>query len=111
MLQGRADDQHRRELLAGLDQSGDLRHHPAQQGVLQEEVVDGVGREPQLREQHQVDAARVAFLGQGQGLGGVEAGVAHGDGRRAGRHAHEAVAMDRVERFRHRRLRLFGPGH
>ncbi len=109
VLDRRAHHQHRRERLARGRETFDLRLDAPQQGVLQEQVVDGVGREPKLREQHQVDAARLAFLGQRQGLGGVEAGIAHGDGRRAGRHAHEAVAVDRVERFRHRRLRLVGP--
>jgi hypothetical protein len=105
MLHRRADDQHRRKVAAGGGQALDLGLHPPQQGVLQEEVVDGVGREPQLRKQHQVAAARMAFPGQGQGLDGVEPRVADRHRRRAGRDPHEAVAVDRVERlgpgFRH----------
>ena len=103
----RAHDQHRREVFAGLGQSGDLGLHPLEQGVLQEQVVDGIGRQPEFREQHQVAGLGVALPGQRQGLGGVETRVAHRHGGRAGGHAHETVTVNGIERSAHERSPFF----
>ena len=57
---------------AGLGQAPDLLFDGIEQRLLQQQVVDGVGAEAQLRKQQDRRALIMALLHQGQGLIGVE---------------------------------------
>lgn len=85
--------------LRGGGQGGDTALDLGQQGVLHQQVVDGVAGQAEFGEDDQVHALRARLLDQGdmlQHVGGRVGGV-H-DGRR-GSDAHEALVAGSVERF------------
>ena len=89
-----ADDQHRVELARGLDEPGDRALDLVEERILQQQVVDRVGREPELGEDHQDGAGPVAFLGQPQRLRKVVGGVGHPGSRHAAGYAGELVRIE-----------------
>ncbi len=91
--QGRPDHEGREQPAAGVDQPLQLALHRLQERVLQQEVVDGVGREAQLREDHHAHVRRVTLLEQDQGLLGVEGRVGYGDARDADADPDEVVGV------------------
>ena len=93
----RADDEGARELARRRHEVGDRALHAVEQRLLQEEVVDRVGRQPELGEQHEVDRAFLAFAQEFQSLAGITRGIADGDPRRARGDPHHALAMDGKE--------------
>ena len=58
-----------------------------------QEVVDGVGRQPQLRKDHEGDALVVPLAQELAGPLGVEAGIGDVDARDASRDPDEIVAI------------------
>ncbi len=95
--QGRADHQHRIEPLGRLGQLGDRGLHRFQQGVLQQQIVDSVGRQAQFRESDQAGAAGVGLMRQGQGVGQVGGRVGHMSARHRRGDAQEVVAVEGME--------------
>ena len=89
--QRRADDQDGEELVGRRDHLGDRSLDLVQQGVLQQQVVDGVGGQPELREHHDGGARFVALAGQPQRLGEIVGGVGDARPRDAARNTHEFV--------------------
>ena len=101
----RAHEQHRRQVAAfGQDARHRLLHRLQQRGLLQQ-VVDRVGRQAELREQHDGGTGSRGAAGHGQRLPGIERGIGHAHPWRADGRAHEAVGVDVVE-SRH----VLGPG-
>ncbi len=89
--QRRTDDQDGKELVRRRHDPGDRLLDLVQQRILQQQVLDGVGREPQLGKHHEGGARLVALLGQPQRLGEIEGGIGNaGPGHAAG-NAHEFV--------------------
>ena len=89
--QRRADDQDGKELVRGRDDLGDRRLDLVQERVLQQQVLDGVGRQPQLGKDHDGRAGLVAFGGQPQRLGEIVGGVGDPGARHTARDSHEVV--------------------
>ena len=95
--QRRPDDQHRIEVARGRD---DLRHRrlrPVEQHILQQQVVDGIGRQPQFRKQHHTDVARMPRRRQLQVRTRREHRIGNPPARHAGGDAQEAMAVHAVE--------------
>ena len=86
-----ADDQDGEELVGGRDDLGDRRLDLVQEGVLQQQVLDGVGRQSQLGKDHDGRAGLVAFGGQPQRFGEVVGGVGDPGARHTARDSHEVV--------------------
>ena len=68
-----------------------------EEGVLQQEVVDGIPRQPELGEDREGDAVVVQLTHLGDDGVGVALRVGDGDGQRAGRDAREALGVGAVE--------------
>ena len=96
--QGRADHQHGLQTHAFPGQPRQPVLDRVEEGVLEEQVVDRVGGDVQLREDGEVHAARVRLARQRQRLVDVEGDVADRGDRARRRHPDEAVAVDRSER-------------
>ncbi len=95
--QGRADDQDREQCLGRLGQLAYGGFHRVQQGILQQQVVYGVGGEAQFRKHDQGGAPGVRLSRQLQCLGHIGHGVGYNDLRHGGPQAQEAVAVERVK--------------
>ena len=88
-----SDDEHRQELPRGRDDVGQRHADGVEQGVLHEDVLDGVARQRQLREHHQGHAVVMAVAGHAQhgfrvGRGVGQRGVVGTRG-----HPHEPVPV------------------
>ncbi len=97
-----AEHEYRTQLARYLDEVRKSRLDAVEQRVLQQQVVDRIRGQPELREQHEVHAARLAVVHHRQRLGRVGGGIADLDARRAGRDADEALAVQREELVGHR---------
>ena len=86
-----ADDQDGEELVGRLDHLGDRPLDLVEQRILQQQVLDGVGRQPELRENHDGGAGLVALAGQPQRLRKIVGGVGDPGPRDAARNTHEFV--------------------
>ena len=84
-----ADDQDGKELVGGRHHLGDRPLDLIEERVLQQQVLDGVGRQPELREHHDRGARLVALARQPQRLGEVVGGVGDPRPRDAARNTHE----------------------
>ena len=65
VLERRADHDHRQQVGGGLDELGDRRTHRREEGVLQEQVVDGVAGQAELgehRDRHALLVQRADLL-------------------------------------------------
>ena len=93
----RADDQDGEQVRGTLHEVGDGLVHAGQQRVLEEQVVDGVAGERELREDRDRDTLVVALAGLRKDRPGVGRGVRdrHGDG--AGGDPGESLGVRRVE--------------
>jgi len=91
------DDDHRSQVGRGFYERRDRLVHPRQQGVLQQEVLDGVAAQAELRENRDRDTVVVALPHLGQHGRGVRRRVGQRDGDRACRHAREPLGVGRVE--------------
>ena len=89
--QRRADDQDGKELVGSRDDLGDRRLDLVQERILQQQVVDGIGRQSQLGKDHDGRAGLVAFGGQPQRLGEIVGGIGDPGARDAARDWHEVV--------------------
>ena len=87
----RADDQDGKELLRRLDHLGDRALDLVEQRVLQQQILDGVGREPQLGKDHDSGLGLVALGGELQRLAEIVVRVGDAGARHAAGHAHELV--------------------
>ena len=92
-----ADDQHRPQRGGRGDHLGDRRVRGVEQRVLEQQVVDGVAGQAQLREHRDRDAVLVGLLGHRDDLRRVGRGVGDGHGQRARRDPREPVRVRRVE--------------
>ena len=95
--QRRADHEHRTQVTARLDQRGDRVLDRVEQGLLEEEVVDGVAGQTELGEDRDGDAVLVAGARLGQHRLGVGRRVGDRHGHGAGRHPREALVVGGVE--------------
>ena len=86
-----AHDQDGKELGRRRHDLGDRPLHLVEKRVLQQQVLDGVGRQAELREHHDRRARLVALAGQAQRLGKVVGGVGDAGPRDAARNTHEFV--------------------
>ena len=91
--QRRADDEDRQELLADGDQPLELRRDRVEHRVLEQQVVDRIGRQAQLGKDHQRDAGLVGLGQQLQHLVAVLRRLGHRDLRHAGGDPDEFVAV------------------
>ena len=94
---GCADHDHWAQLGGAADDSGDGIGHGVEQGVGQQQVVNGIAADPQFRVDRHGDAAGVGCAGNLQCALGVGCGVEvrHGQGHR--RDAREALLVEVVE--------------
>ena len=97
MRQRRSDDDDGLEFHGGLANVLDGLEGGVQEGVLEQEVVDGVAGQAELGECGQGDAFQVAFPYELGRVPGVVHRVRRGHGQRAGRDPHEPVGVDRIE--------------
>ena len=105
--QRRADDEHRRQLLAGGDQPIDLRRDGVEHGILKQQIVDRIGRQAQLREHHQRDPCLVAGGDESERLVGILRRLGDRHLRHARGDPHELVPVGREKRgHRPRRSRV-----
>jgi hypothetical protein len=89
--QRRADDQNGKELAGRRHDPGDRLLDLVEERVLQQQVLDGVGRQPELGKDHEGRPGLVALAGQAQRLGEIVGGVGDAGARNAARHSHEVV--------------------
>ena len=101
--QRRADDEHRKEAARSLDELVDGALDGVEQRVLEQEIVDRVGRQAQFGKDHQRGVKRIAFAREPQGLGEVGRHVGDPHARHAGGDADEVVGVERIELGGHRR--------
>jgi hypothetical protein len=99
--QWRPDHKHRQKLLAGGDQPLNLAGHGIEHRVLEQEIVDRIGREAQLREDHQRDSGLVALVHEIEYLVAVLRRLGDRDLRNANADPDELVAVGR-EKLGHR---------
>jgi len=92
------DDKNREELGTRADQPIDLPHHLVEHRVLEQEIVDRIGRKTEFREHHQGDPRRVALREQVQDILGVAPRLGDRDMRHAGAEANELMAVGREKR-------------
>jgi hypothetical protein len=90
----RAHDEDGPERLRCCDELGDAGFHAVEESVLEQEVVYGIGADPELGEEHEVGFARVPFAHEHQRLGAVRFGVPHLDPGGAGGDSHEPLAVE-----------------
>ena len=86
-----AHDQDGKEIGRCRHDLGDRPLDLVEQRVLQQQILDGVGRQPELREHHDGGLSLVALAGQPQRLGEVVGGVGDAGPRHAARNPHEFV--------------------
>ena len=91
------DHQQGRQVAGGVCQRRQRGHGGVEQGVLLEQVLVGVGRDPELGKEGEHGALVAGLPGEFQGLPGVELRGGDPHLRRADRHSNEAVAIDRIE--------------
>ncbi|SOZ01697.1 conserved protein of unknown function [Cupriavidus taiwanensis] len=91
--QRHAHHQRHRQLARGFDDGRQRRLAGIQQRALVEQVVAGIGRQPQFRERDQHGAALRRLRRQGNGLVGVEGRVGDAADRHAHRDARKAVRI------------------
>ena len=97
----RADHQHRPQRRARLDQLPDRLPARVQQRVLVEQIIIGVGRNPQLREQGHRHVCFGGLPRQGQGAFEVEGGVGYAQRRQAHRCPYHPMRINRVKTLTH----------
>ena len=68
-----------------------------EQRILQQQIVDRVGRQAELGKDHDRRAGLVALRGQPQRLAEIVGGVGHPGARHAAGDAHELVGVERIE--------------
>jgi hypothetical protein len=95
--QGRADQQQRSQARRFGDHPGGGGLDRVEQGLLQQQVLDRVGREPELGEDREGRPGFVAGPGQVEHRVGVAGGIARMAAPRAGRHPGEAVTVQGPE--------------
>ena len=91
--QRRPDDKDREEVAAGGDQPVELALHLVEHRVLEQQIVDRIGRKAELREHHQGDPGLVAGGEQVQDIVGVLPRIGDCDMRDAGADADEFVTV------------------
>ena len=93
MPQRRPDGKDREEVAAGGDQPIELPLHLIEHRILEQQIVDCIGRNSQLREHHQGDAGLVARSEEIQGIVGVLPRICDCDMGNTGSEADEFVAV------------------
>ncbi len=96
--QRRPHDQDREQLAAGHGDPGDAGLHCVQHGVLQEQLVQGIGRDPELGEHHHCGVCSIALGGEFQRSLHVEGGIGRLDPRHGRADPREPVAVETIER-------------
>ena len=91
--QRRADDERRKESREASGDLNDARLDPIEQGILKQQIIDGVSRDPELGKDHQRDVALIALTRQIERLGDIERRIADLDSGYAGRNPDELVAI------------------
>ena len=99
--QRRADDKHREEVAACREQPIDLPLDLVEHGVLEQQIVDRIGRKPELGEHHQGDPGLVA------GRRGDRGYCRHSAAGRRPRHAGRRRRPGRIRGCRAKRTRPF----
>ena len=99
--QRRPDDKDRTQVFACRDQPLDLRLYRIEHRVLEQQIVDRIGRQRQLGKHHQRDPRRVAVAQERQRLVAVPGRLGDGDLRHARADPHELVTV-RGKEGRHR---------
>ena len=95
--QRRADHQHRKQTLRRRHDLGDRALDLVEQGVLQQQVLDRVGRKPELGKDHDRGVRLVALGGEAQRLAEIEFRIGHAGARHATGHPQEFVGVKGVE--------------
>ena len=104
MAKRRAEQNERQKITRTLDDPRDARLDRFEKRILQEEIVDRVAGERELREKRQRRSARIAGARDIEDRFRVRLRVGDRDPRRRGGHAREAVPVDRMERHVCRRF-------
>ena len=95
--QRRADHQHREQRLRGLDDLGDQFLDLVEQRILQQQILDRVGRQSQLGKDHDRRTGLVALGGKPERLAKIVGGVGDPRARHAAGDAHELVGVERIK--------------
>ena len=96
-----ADDQHRKQLLRSLDQLPDPALHRSQQRILEQQILDGVGGQAELREHHEGSLGGIASRGKPHGLQEIEVRVTDFGPRDARGEPDEIVVVERMKSRAH----------
>jgi hypothetical protein len=81
--------------------------HGVEQRALVEQVVAGIGRQPEFGEGHQRGALVGSLARQLDGPGGIEGRIGHAAARAGHRHAREVVRVEIEELLIHRAHQVF----
>ena len=108
--QRRADEQQRPQAGRFGDHPGGFFLHGIEQRLLQQQILDRVGRQPEFGEDRQRRTRIVAGLREGEHRVGVARGLGRVAAARAGRHPGEAVAVEGVEGGRSEAPEIGGGG-
>ena len=95
--QRRAGDDNRRQILRGGDEMAGRLFHGVQQAGLMEQIVDGIGRQAELRQRQKRGGFLMRGLSHLDRARDVEGRIGHAHGGRADADAGEAVRIDRME--------------
>ncbi len=96
--QRRPDGKAREQVTACRDQPVELPLHLVEHRVLEQQIIDRIGGNPELREHHQADAGLVARSEEVQDIVGILPRISDRGMRNAGSEADEFVAVRRKER-------------
>ena len=92
--QRRADEEHGGEVRAGFDELGQGVLRRVEQGVLMEQILVGIGGDPQFREERDGSVGFGGAAGEAKDALEVERRVRHPDLRDANRRTDKAVVID-----------------
>ena len=98
--QGGAEHQHGCKIPRCLDDRGDLRLDRVEQGHLQMQIVDGIGRKREFGIEQHVDMLRVGLAGSLQNASRIIRDIRRAHLGRAGRHADKTMRVKIVEGMR-----------
>ena len=93
----RPDDQNREELARRVDDPGDRPLDFVEQRVLQQQVLDGIGRQTQFGKDHDCRPSLVALGREFQRLGQIVGRIGHAGARHAAGHADEFMGVERIK--------------
>ena len=95
--QRRPDDEHRIKVARSGNDAVDRAFDRIEQGILEQEIVDGIGGEPEFGKDHDRCLGGITLGGKAQRLGEIEGRIRYLGARDAGGEPDEIVAVEAGE--------------